>query len=284
MAVDVVSANLASVAVEGSLYGFFLLLSIISLVGTTKHAEPTMVPPQYRQNTVSSFLISAPRVLKRPIFTGGLLLMMVVTGVRKSQLQCTLNILTLEQHWIVVIIRAFDALIYAPDPKAYYNDNSSVTQIAKNTLLALSVVIGDSLVIYRMNDRSASFLTCNQSALSLVLTRHKPVVPLPLTHSEHPRQAHSSSTEGSLTGSSLIPFYRLAPICTVVVSKTCLTQVLPRKSLPRLVLIAWKIWHQMRQASNFTSVTGEPLVTALILFIESAALLALDQSRVLSGV
>ncbi|KAJ8093224.1 hypothetical protein PM082_020709 [Marasmius tenuissimus] len=241
MAVDVATAELASVAIESSLYGFFLLLSIISLVGLTKYAEPAILPSHCRRTTVWSSISSGLGILKRPIFTGGLFLVAVVTG-----------------HWIIVIIRAFNAFVSAADPQAYYSDTSSATLLAKNTLLALSVVIGDSLIIYRM---------------WIVWGREYRVVVFAIV----------SLIGTTACGTFTTYLFRTSPPGTIFLHGRLADWIIAHSILSTCtnlycsILIAWKIWNQMQQASNFISVTGRPLSKALTLFVESTALYAIWQ-------
>ncbi|KAJ8092338.1 hypothetical protein PM082_023941 [Marasmius tenuissimus] len=241
MTVGLVQANLASVALESSLYGFFLLLSVISLVGSIKYAEPTIPPSQYKRNTFWMFFSSILRVLKRPIFVGGLLIVMTVTG-----------------HWITGIIRLFDAFVYAPVPLAYYADTSHITQLVKNVFLSSSAVIGDALIIYRM------WVVWGRAYRIIVF----PIISLAGTTAAGIVVAYlfRASTPGTVVFIGSIANW----IIVESILSTC-------TNLYCSIFISWRIWHQMRQTSEFLSVTDRPLAKVLILFVESAALYAIWQ-------
>ncbi|KAL0059271.1 hypothetical protein AAF712_013995 [Marasmius tenuissimus] len=238
--VGLIQANLASIALESSLYGFYLLLSIISLVGSIKYAEPIVPPSHYRRTTIWSFISSRLQVLKRPIFVGGLLIVASVTG-----------------HWITDIVRLFGAFVYAPHPEAYYADTSHITQLMKNIFLSASAVIGDALIIYRM------WVVWGRPYRIIIF----PIISLAGTTAAGIVVTYlfRSSTPGvPVFDGSIGKWITVHSILSTVTNLYC------------SVLISWKIWHQMRQTSSYV-VTERPLTRILILFIESAALYAIWQ-------
>ncbi|KAK1218395.1 hypothetical protein PQX77_018918 [Marasmius sp. AFHP31] len=130
--ISLVQANLASFPVESALYGLFLLLSVISLLASFKYARHTVPVSHYKYNKLRLF-DPVLQALRRPIFVGGIAIVMTVSG-----------------HWLCGIIRLFDALTQSGNAEAYYADISHPTQLAKNIFLSSSAVIGDALIIYRL--------------------------------------------------------------------------------------------------------------------------------------
>ncbi|KAJ7144472.1 hypothetical protein C8R44DRAFT_865390 [Mycena epipterygia] len=56
-------------------------------------------------------------------------------------------------EWVVTVIRAFEGFIYfhnGMDAAVFFNDNAQITETLADSFLALSLVIGDSMIIYRL--------------------------------------------------------------------------------------------------------------------------------------
>ncbi|PBK79300.1 hypothetical protein ARMGADRAFT_1021592 [Armillaria gallica] len=126
MDVPLVSVNLATAAVEGVLYGVFLVLDITSIVllfARESHISRAARP--------SSF-----HVIRRPMFIGAIILLVSVTG-----------------HWICTVIRLFDAFVKfegGTQPLEYYGNLSHITEVVKTGFLIGSLVTSDTMIIYRL--------------------------------------------------------------------------------------------------------------------------------------
>ncbi|KAJ6511766.1 hypothetical protein DFH09DRAFT_999341, partial [Mycena vulgaris] len=122
--IPVLSANLATLVVESCLYGILLLLFI-----STVYFLAT-------RRTLAGHNQSIKHHFTSLVFLGVTGLFMVITA-----------------HWIVVIYQAFFAFIHLASPKAedtFYADLSQQSEIIKATLVFSSVLLGDSLIIYRL--------------------------------------------------------------------------------------------------------------------------------------
>ncbi|KAJ7730122.1 hypothetical protein B0H16DRAFT_1585456, partial [Mycena metata] len=53
-------------------------------------------------------------------------------------------------HWILTIVRFFDAFLYSADVEQFYLDNSHETQTAMSLLSVISMFIGDAAIIHRL--------------------------------------------------------------------------------------------------------------------------------------
>ena len=82
--ISLVQANLASFPVESALYGLFLLLSIISLLSSLQYARHAVVPANHYKYNKLRIFDPALRALKRPIFVGGVAIVLTVSGVCTS--------------------------------------------------------------------------------------------------------------------------------------------------------------------------------------------------------
>ncbi|KAJ6514602.1 hypothetical protein DFH09DRAFT_998839, partial [Mycena vulgaris] len=122
--ITILPANLATLVLESCLYGILLLLfiSTIYFLATRR----TLVG--HNQSTKHHFTSL--------VFLGVTSLFRVITA-----------------HWIVVIYQAFFAFIHlasATAEDAFYADLSQQSEIIKVILFSSSILIGDSLIIYRL--------------------------------------------------------------------------------------------------------------------------------------
>ncbi|KAJ7838529.1 hypothetical protein B0H14DRAFT_2448952 [Mycena olivaceomarginata] len=117
-----ISSALATVIIETFFYGIYLVLFLTSLyLLFTAHTRG--LRPQ------GSVWLS-------PIFCGGILLFIVVTG-----------------HWVLTIDRLFLAFVTVDNgvnPLKFYGDYSQATQIEQSTFLLVSLAIADALVVHRL--------------------------------------------------------------------------------------------------------------------------------------
>ncbi|KAJ8092339.1 hypothetical protein PM082_023942 [Marasmius tenuissimus] len=240
--ISLVQANLASFPVESALYGLFLLLSIISLLASFKYARHTVPVSHYKYSKLRLF-DPVLQALRRPIFVGGIAIVMTVSG-----------------HWLCGIIRLFDALTQSGNAEAYYADISHPTQLAKNIFLSSSAVIGDALIIYRL------WIVWTRKYYIVVF----PIVSLLATTASGIIVAYfyRLSPPGTIVFSGRIAHW----IIVESITSTCINVYCS-------TLISWRIWKQMRQSSAYVSPasSNRPLSKVLIVFIESAALYALWQ-------
>ncbi|PBK96039.1 hypothetical protein ARMGADRAFT_1052987 [Armillaria gallica] len=126
MDVPLVSVNLATAAVEGVLYGVFLVLDITSIVllfARENHITRATRPSGFH-------------VIRRPMFIGAVILLVSVTG-----------------HWICTVIRLFDACVKfegGTRPLEYYANISQITEVVKTGFLMVSLITSDTMLIYRL--------------------------------------------------------------------------------------------------------------------------------------
>ncbi|KAK0216123.1 hypothetical protein IW262DRAFT_1464652 [Armillaria fumosa] len=127
MDIPLVSANLATVAIESLLYGIFLVLDITSI---------TLLFTRETSSSSGTTRTSSFAVMRRPMFIGAVILLVSITG-----------------HWICTVIRLFDAVVNFEGGRQalqYYADLSQTTEVVKTGFLAGSVVTGDAMIIYRL--------------------------------------------------------------------------------------------------------------------------------------
>ncbi|KAK0447906.1 uncharacterized protein EV420DRAFT_1275981 [Desarmillaria tabescens] len=126
MDISLISVNLATAAVEGVLYGVFLILDVTSIA--LLFARETYIS---RATRPSSF-----QAIRRPMFIGAVILLVSVTG-----------------HWICTVIRLFDAFVKfegGTQPLKYSANLSQITEVVKTGFLIGSVVTSDAMIIYRL--------------------------------------------------------------------------------------------------------------------------------------
>ncbi|KAK0432694.1 hypothetical protein EV421DRAFT_2089207 [Armillaria borealis] len=127
MDIPLVSANLATAAVEGLLYGVFLVLDLTSI---------TLLFTREASFSSGTTRTSSFVVMRRPMFIGAVILLVSVTG-----------------HWICTVVRLFDAIVNfegGQQALKYYADLSQTTEVVKTGFLTGSVVTGDAMIIYRL--------------------------------------------------------------------------------------------------------------------------------------
>ncbi|KAJ7446315.1 hypothetical protein FB451DRAFT_1412343 [Mycena latifolia] len=206
--------NLAGLSIGASLYGIYFLLYVTSTYVLVRRQSRAHIGPLY----------------KSAVFISGVVLFICVTG-----------------NWILSMARVFIGFVTFRDgtaAPAFFDDNSQITTTVQNIFAALSILIADSMIIYR---------------LWIVWSRNKLVVLLPVL---------------TLIGLTI------ALILTVRTT-TQVDDIAQDKGLtPGLVftlvtniystgLISWKVWNITKASS---SVQGNNLRDFISIIIESAAI------------
>ncbi|KAH9934280.1 uncharacterized protein B0H18DRAFT_980495 [Fomitopsis serialis] len=123
--IPLVSTNLATVALESVFYGIFLVLATTSIFFHISRFASARQSPRRDCGT-----------LLGPVFVGSILVSLTVTG-----------------HWIITVIRLFDAFVnYSGGnaPLAYYSFVWLSTDIALNSFLVATLIVCDSMLCYRL--------------------------------------------------------------------------------------------------------------------------------------
>ncbi|KAJ7758945.1 hypothetical protein DFH07DRAFT_817753 [Mycena maculata] len=113
-------ANLAGLAIGGLFYGMYLVLYLTSTYLLFRRSSGAHAGPVYRSI----------------VFISGLILFVAVTG-----------------NWALTVARPFLGFIVFLDGTAapkFFNDNSQITTTVQNIFAALSILIGDGMIIYRL--------------------------------------------------------------------------------------------------------------------------------------
>lgn len=127
MTLTLITASLATVAVESMLYGVFLVLAASSM-----YLHLGRIASQ-QSNSFGSGSVWA---YFTPVILGSLCVILTVTG-----------------HWILTVTRLFDAFVNFLDgqePLLYYSDLSLTTEVVKTAFLIATLIISDILFIYRL--------------------------------------------------------------------------------------------------------------------------------------
>ncbi|PCH44196.1 hypothetical protein WOLCODRAFT_138818 [Wolfiporia cocos MD-104 SS10] len=124
--VGLVSANMATVALESLLYGIFLLLSgVFAYLHINRAAGES-----------ASF--GTPRLSRyfTPVFLAALAVMMTATA-----------------HWILTVTRFFQAFVlfeHGAVPLLFYSDLAQTTEVVKTAFLIATLIISDVMFVYRL--------------------------------------------------------------------------------------------------------------------------------------
>ncbi|KAJ7366066.1 hypothetical protein DFH08DRAFT_833430 [Mycena albidolilacea] len=117
-------ANLASLVITTLLYGMYFIIFVISIYLMVMHANPG----RGREKLAPLF--------KSTVFVSGILLFITITA-----------------DWISVVIRNFQGFIYFNDglsANTFFSDDSQALSRVDDVFIALSVFIGDAMIIYRL--------------------------------------------------------------------------------------------------------------------------------------
>ncbi|KZT01339.1 uncharacterized protein LAESUDRAFT_664142 [Laetiporus sulphureus 93-53] len=123
-----VSVNLATVSMEAFFYGIFFVLSVSSIY-LLVHRQRQL----QGRNATSGLIFRA--LCRTPMFIGAVILSVTITA-----------------HWALTVTRSFKAFIYyegGTEPLDFYGNLKQLTEVIKTGFLMATLVVGDSMVIYR---------------------------------------------------------------------------------------------------------------------------------------
>ncbi|KAJ7493092.1 hypothetical protein B0H11DRAFT_977434 [Mycena galericulata] len=219
MSLSFISANLLSFTIATLLYGMYTVLFIISMYLLLRRHATT----QTHHKTV----------FKSTVFLSAILLFLVITV-----------------HWVTTVYRAFVGFVSIQDKveaEIFLSDLTRPIAVVQDTLLTLSFVVGDSLIIYR---------------LSVVWSHYARVLVFPILSLTAYAVVVSLSTSVTARNSDVFanPWLKIAGFLTLVTTVYC------------TVFMSWKIWITTRLSSG----SGGPnLRHFLAIVVESAAFYAL---------
>ncbi|KAJ7636221.1 hypothetical protein FB45DRAFT_444275 [Roridomyces roridus] len=223
MTLSLTSTSLLSLALGSLIYGVYILLFCITLFLLVRR-HGAMRNSRFKR-----------RLFKSVIFWSSIGLFLVIT-----------------MHWITTFYRAFSALILIEDraeAEMYLGDPAQATMIIQDVALSLSMLIGDSLIIYRLWVVWAPY-----NGLVVVV----PIISV-----------------AALTVGSSVSTYVVSRSMTVFddwhwlkvnASLTLVTNVYCT------VFISWRIWSVTRHCQ---AVGRSPLTHFVVVVVESAGLYAL---------
>lgn len=141
--VSLVSANLAALCVGSVLYGIFFVLAVLSIY---------LLVLRRREIAAKSPVASAPRpIYLTPIIVAAIAISITITGVRNSLPSCSVGSISVyEQHWIVTVVRLFDAFVNfdgGARPAAFYGEQSQPTQVVKTVSISITFLIADVMLV-----------------------------------------------------------------------------------------------------------------------------------------
>ncbi|KAH9838016.1 uncharacterized protein C8Q71DRAFT_796358 [Rhodofomes roseus] len=127
--IPMLSVILATVCIESLLYGIFFVLSIISLYILARRREDMV-------NAALNVRGKRRVAYMTPMSVAAVFIFVINTA-----------------HWIVAVYRLFAGfMLYegGTQPTVYYAIPSKPTEVTQNTLLMISLIIGDAMIIYRL--------------------------------------------------------------------------------------------------------------------------------------
>ncbi|KZT66456.1 hypothetical protein DAEQUDRAFT_695621 [Daedalea quercina L-15889] len=123
--ISLVSAYLATAALESLFFGIFLVLAVASIYF---HMARRVASDKSRKIQLST--------LFGPIFAGSLLITITIVG-----------------HWILTVIRLFDAFVHYEGgsvPEEFYSAIWFPSEAVKNAFLIATLIVCDVMLIYRL--------------------------------------------------------------------------------------------------------------------------------------
>ncbi|KAJ7171236.1 hypothetical protein C8R46DRAFT_183401 [Mycena filopes] len=210
------AVNMATVVLESFLYALFLVC-----------ASTTLYLRFSRHN--------APKESSWPVWTRNPVVVFTVA-----------IFLTCSAHWILTVVRFFQAFLRSESAFYFYIDESKATQIAKRLLTVAAVLIGDAAIIHRL------FLIWDQNLLVIIV----PVL----------------SWLGILAGGCAIPYLYSRPSAMHLVSAAdavkanwCLTLI------TNVYCTGFVVWNIRRRNREVRDLGEGVIVPVLIIVLESAA-------------
>ncbi|KAJ7018837.1 hypothetical protein C8F04DRAFT_1149938, partial [Mycena alexandri] len=224
MSPSLISANLVLFTTAGLFYGMYLVLFSISIyLLVRRHGVANTSQEPHKKGSI----------LKSTVFLSAILLFVVITA-----------------HWIATVYRAFIGFVSIQvrfEVEMFFSDFARPSAVVQDTFLALSFVIGDSMIIYRLwvvwahKKRVLVVPTLTLTAFAIGCFISTSVV------------AHNSNVFSD-------PWLKYTPILTLITNVYCTS------------FIGWKIW----TVTRFSLPSGETkLRHFLVIVVESAALYAL---------
>ncbi|KAJ6539833.1 hypothetical protein DFH09DRAFT_1176079 [Mycena vulgaris] len=222
MALALTAVNLATLVIGTLFYGIYAVLFFISLYFLLRRYNATHT--SHKSRTDNS-------LFKSTVFVSAILLFLVVTA-----------------HWTTIVYRAFMAYVtlqHATEAEAFFNDHSQLTSRVQDSFLALSILIGDALIIHRL----------------WVVWSSKLVLIVPIINLTALTVCSVVSANITWNGTDIFsnPWLELNSILTLITNIYC------------TAFIAWKIWTITSQSMPSE---GTNLRHFLVITVESAAFYA----------
>ncbi|KAJ7493091.1 hypothetical protein B0H11DRAFT_2277624 [Mycena galericulata] len=224
MSLSLISVNLLSFTIGTLLYGMYAVLFIISMYLLLLRRHATTQGPNE---------IHKKMVFKSMVFLSAILLFLVVTV-----------------HWVTTVYRAFigfGSIQDRAEAEIFLSDLAQPTAVVQDTFIALSFVVGDSLIIYR---------------LSVVWSHNARVLVFPILSLTTFAVAGFISTSFTARNNDVFanPWLTTTAFLTLATNLYC------------TAFMSWKIWITTR----LSSASGGPnLRHFLVIVVESAAFYAL---------
>ncbi|TFY60845.1 hypothetical protein EVJ58_g4886 [Rhodofomes roseus] len=227
--IPMLSVILATVCIESLLYGIFFVLSIISLYILARRREDMV-------NAALNVRGKRRVAYMTPMSVAAVFIFVINTA-----------------HWIVAVYRLFAGfMLYegGTQPTVYYAIPSKPTEVTQNTLLMISLIIGDAMIIYRLwlvwAYNIAVTIFPLSTLIGLVVCAIGSIYASALSK---PNEDIFASATGRWISANCV-----FTLCTNVYSTAT---------------IAWRIWHANRRVRRFG---GSSLMGVVGILIESAAL------------
>ncbi|KAJ7726152.1 hypothetical protein DFH07DRAFT_853132 [Mycena maculata] len=224
MSLSLISVNLTTLALSTLIYGAYAVLFFISMYLLVGKYDSTHTSHKSRQDG---------SIFKSLVFVSAILLFITVTA-----------------HWITLVYRAFLAFVVLQDgteAEIFFGDQTQPSAVVSNSILALAILIGDAVIIYR---------------LWVVWSYNKLVLVVPAFTLFAFTIVSSVSTYTTWRNSDVFanPWLKIDTVLTLITNVYC------------TAFIAWKIW-------TITRITmpsdGSNLRHFLIIVVESAGFYAL---------
>nr|GAT55385.1 PX domain protein [Mycena chlorophos] len=139
--------NLLCLTLGALLYGIYLVLFVTSVY---LFIHNTRVPGR-AAGTKASGLRKFLTVLKRPMFMASLVLFILATAVRHLSLGVAMLIGAFSQSFVLSVDKVFEGfIVHAAEAEAYLANIATTNEAVDNVCIALALVIGDAMIIYRL--------------------------------------------------------------------------------------------------------------------------------------